>query len=315
MDVSEPENRREVDTRDDDTRVGSDARDSDRSAGEREISLLRVTELVVLSALREQDAALMADLARRRAEFLADASLRFGASLDEELTYVAIAGLELPGLDAWCIVDVVEGGGGLRRIAVLHPDEGKRVVAQALCERWPPATTDPIGVPVVAEGRAPLLLQDDPDTVLAAAARGADSLRVIRWLGIGPLLVVPIRAHDVVLGAITYVGVEDVPAFAPDDVAFAVALASRCALALEGARIYTAARAAWAEAAAALARAEAARVEAEAARAAAETARMAAEAANATKTLFLRTMSHELRTPLHAIGGYARCWRLASAAP
>ena len=96
------------------------------------VPLQLITERILLSALREQDAAAAAREAQQRAEFLADAGLRFGASLDQELTYAAIAGVALPGLDAWCIVDVIEVGGGLRRLAVLHPDEDKRELASSL---------------------------------------------------------------------------------------------------------------------------------------------------------------------------------------
>ncbi|MDB4882882.1 MAG: domain S-box, partial [Gemmatimonadetes bacterium] len=93
---------------------------------EREIPMRLVTERMLLSALREHDAAIAAEVARARAEFLATASLRFGASLDQEVTYAAIADLALPGLRGWCVVDVVEAGGALRRLAVMHPDEDKR---------------------------------------------------------------------------------------------------------------------------------------------------------------------------------------------
>jgi signal transduction histidine kinase len=280
---------------------------------DREISLELVTERMLLGALRERDAAVAAEAARERAEFLAEVGLRFGASLDQEVTYATIAGLALPGLHGWCVVDIVEADGGLRRLAVLHPDASKRIEAQELADRWIPASDERIGVPAILHERRPLIVTERADVVIAAAARKLDTLRVVRALGAGALLIVPIVAHNVVLGAITFVGDPGVNDYSADDVQLAEALASRCAQALEAARLHAAARLACTQADAALAIAEtaraeadAARLDAEAARADADIARHEADRANETKTLFLRTMSHELRTPLNAISGYAQ---------
>ena len=257
--------------------------------GDREIPMRMVTERVLLSALRELDAAALADAARKRAEFLADASLRLGSSLDEELTHAAIAALALPGRGTWCIVDLIEVGGGHRRLALVHPDEGMQAVARDAASPWTPAPGDPIGIPAVARDRRPVLVQDGADAVLAAAARDPDTLRVLRWLGAGSLIVVPIVAHDVMLGAITFVSRPGAVPFAREDVRLAEALAARCAQALEASRLYAAARAA---------------------RADADAARAEADLANASKARLLRTMSHELRTPLNAIAGYAQLMEL-----
>jgi signal transduction histidine kinase len=257
-----------------------------------------LTERILLSALHDQDAAAASSAARMRAEFLAEAGLRFGASLDQELTYEAIAGIALPGLDGWCIVDIVETGGSLRRLAVMHPDAEKRAAARALAARWSPDADAPIGVPAVRGASSAVLA--DASAVLAAAARHDPELaQLLEDSGAGPVLVVPIRLHDQLLGAITFVSRSGAGAFTPEDIALAEGLAARCAQALESARLYAAARTAWAEA-------EAAYAEADAARARADSARLEAERANASKALFLSKMSHELRTPLNAIVGYAQ---------
>ncbi|MEO7083492.1 MAG: GAF domain-containing sensor histidine kinase [Gemmatimonadaceae bacterium] len=247
-----------------------------------------------MSALREQDSASAAELARNRAQLLADAGLRFGASLDQELTYAAIATVALPGPGAWCIVDVIEPGGTLRRLDVVHPDDEKQSAARALIGRWTPAADDPIGVPAIARDRLPIVISERAETAVVAAARDPETLRVLRWLGSGALLVVPIIAHGSLLGAITFVGQPGARSYHPDEVAFAKALASRCAQALESARLYATARAALADA---------------------DAARAQAESANETKTKFLNTMSHELRTPLNAIAGYAQLMELGIHGP
>jgi signal transduction histidine kinase len=267
-----------------------------------------VNERLLLTALREHDEAIAAEVARVRAEFLASASLRFGASLDQEVTYAVIAGLALPGLRGWCVVDVVETGGGLRRLAVMHPDAEKQVAARALVERWIPSPDDRIGIPAVAATRRSVIVTAGADAALLSTARDADTLGVLPWLGTGSLLVVPIVAHDVLLGAITFVSDPDAPEYEPADVELGEALARRCAQALVSARLYAAARAAWGEA-------DAARADAERLRTVAESACAEAEAASAVKTTFLRTMSHELRTPLNAINGYAQIMEMGIHGP
>jgi signal transduction histidine kinase len=288
--------------------AGTNASTARAAAPDARVTLRLVTERILLSALRDSDAAAVAEVARRRAEFLSEASLRFGASLDQEITYAAIAGITRPGIEGWCIVDIVETGGGLRRLAVVDPESSRHAIASALAEQWRPAADDRLGVPLIERDRQPVLVIEGASEAVIGSARDPETMRVLRWLGVGSLLVVPIIAHDVLLGAITYVSRPGAPPYTPSDVEFGVAFAARCAHALDAARLYAAARASWKEAEAALTEANRSRTEA-------ESARRDAEEANATKGNFLRTMSHELRTPLNAINGYAQLMEMGIHGP
>jgi signal transduction histidine kinase len=249
-----------------------------------------ITERLLLTALREQELAERADVARGRAVWVADASRRLGTSLELETAYGAIATVALPDTGAWSIVDVDQPGGSWRRLAIVHPDPAKEALARALAGHWRPAAAEPIGAPLVAQSRASMIVDDDTESVLAAAAHDPDTLNILRALDLGPLLVVPLIARAQLRGAITFVGPAGASPYTAADVLLAEDLAIRCADLIDGARRYDDGRVA--------------QLDADTARHASESARVEAERAIQIKSSYLTSMSHELRTPLNAILGY-----------
>jgi signal transduction histidine kinase len=245
--------------------------------GELTLGLQReVAERLLLSALREQDAADVAEVARRGASFLAAESRRLGESLDETETLEAIAGMSLPTLGAWCIVDTLDDGDKMHRLAILHPDPAKQALLRELEGRWIPEPNEGFGLPAALRNSGPSVVATEFDAALGAAAHNPEISRVLQEVGIGPLLTVPLVIRTRLVGAVTFVGGRRGKPFTSEDVELAEDLAGRSAMALERARLYG-------EAIALKAR---------------------AEAASLARGAFLGMMSHELRTPLNAIGGY-----------
>ena len=235
-----------------------------------------VAEQMLLGALREQGLAEDAEAARRRAAFLAEAGRLLAQSVDQASTLLALTKLALPRLDAWCIVDVLEEGGGIHRLAIYHPDPEKQKLAQQLETSWLPEPDDAFGAPAMLRDARTIAITENIEATLAASAHSADNLHILRQLGIGSLLTVPLVARQRLLGAITFVSGQRASSYSPADVQLAEDLAARGALALDNAQVYDLAL----------------------------VLQRTAEAANRAKTTFLGAMSHELRTPLNAIGGY-----------
>ena len=263
-------------------------------------------------AERARDAA---EASRDRFAFLAEVSRCLADSLDYETTLATVAGMSLPYLGAWCIVDVLTEEGDIRRLAVLHPDPTKQALARVLHERYPPRPGDLIGVPRVIRSGRPELVFDVPDAALAAAAHDAAHLDLLRALGTRAYVIVPMVARGRTLGAITFVTADDTRRFGDLDVVIAEDLARRAAMAVDNARLHREAQAAREQAEVAAEEAEAASEEAELDSDEARRARDEAEAALATRSQFVSMMSHEFRTPVNAIIGYAQLLELGVAGP
>jgi signal transduction histidine kinase len=203
--------------------------------------------------------------------FLDEASVVLGSSLDYEATLTRVARCAVVVLADWCIVDIVQPDGVIRRVAGVHADPAKQPLVDALVRA---ARIDPearVGVSLaVRTGRTVFRndLRDSdllPESPAVAATRDAEHLRLLREIGMSAFVCVPLLARGKVLGAMCF-GSDDPRRFGQGDVARAEELAQRCALAIENARLY----------------------------------REACDAVIAREE-FLRVASHELRTPVQAL--------------
>lgn len=181
----------------------------------------------------------IAELARSEAaqRFLSDAGHEFSKSLDFEATLIKIAHLAVPAIADWCVVDRREGE-RIRRVAAAHADPAKVWIAKAIGERYAPDPKDERGVPQVfrtgkIEWRAEII-----DREIAAAARDAEHLDMLRAIGLKSFIIVPVAVQGEVNCTITLVTAESERRYSDSDVRIAEQLADRATAALENARLY-----------------------------------------------------------------------------
>src|SRR5690606_6729383 len=85
----------------------------------------RLKESVVRLVAREREARAEVEAAAAHSAFLSEASRVLSSSLDYETTLRRLAHLAVPTLADWCIVDVLEESGEIRRLEVAHVDPAR----------------------------------------------------------------------------------------------------------------------------------------------------------------------------------------------
>ena len=244
----------------------------------------RFDALVLISRMHSEDRpdsfiASVYDVTDRKASerasaFMAEASGVLNRSLDYEATLDAIGALVVPRLADWCFVDLVEADGGFQRVIAAHADPAAEPVAQRLRRSYAPSRV-PYGVSHTLALGKPSLLNDVTPELIVPMARDEDHRDAILSLGIRGFLCAPMTSGGRTIGVLSLVRTGDGTPFGERDVALAVELAHRAALAVDNARLYR-----------------------------------EAQEANRVKDEFLANLSHELRTPMTAILGWAHLLQL-----
>jgi PAS domain S-box-containing protein len=160
-----------------------------------------------------------------RLDLLRRAGNDLAANVELDATLKRLAELAVADVADWCVIDVVDDGNTLKRLAVAR-------AATA-------ATNGARGPGDEPEDEVHRVFESGRTSVLPPLGETATGERIeFGGLDARSLLCVPVWARKQPLGALTLVRTDRGPTFTADDVALAEDLAGRIALALDRARLY-----------------------------------------------------------------------------
>jgi PAS domain S-box-containing protein len=168
---------------------------------------------------------------------MAEVTTALTATLDYDEIVTKIAQLSVPDFADWCVVDLVEHEGRLRRVAIAHADPAMAEPARRLKDEYPPRRDSTAGIAqAIRSGH--IAFEPDLERVIDQLAYDADHARLLRALGCTSYISAPLLVRGRTLGAITFVTASAARRFSEADLDVARELARRIATGLDNARLY-----------------------------------------------------------------------------
>ncbi len=188
--------------------------------------------------------------ARRHATQRQDLLVRAGEVLDSALgvdeRLDRFARLLVPELADYVKIELLEGKGGRRPVAIAHQDPEREAIMRAWRERGTLAASERVGMgTTIATGEAKLTPDIVPEAVVRSAREttGEEGAELMRAIGPRSQIVVPLRARGRVLGALSLTMAESARHYDEADLDLARDLGLRAGLAVDNARLYEEAQA------------------------------------------------------------------------
>jgi serine phosphatase RsbU (regulator of sigma subunit) len=199
-----------------------------------------VAAVVVVEDVTERRlAAQRQDLLVRAGEVL-DSALGVDERLDR------FARLLVPELADYVKIELLEGKGGRRPVAIAHQDPEREALMRAWRARGTLAESERVGMgTTLAQGEAKLTPEIVPEAVVRSAREttGEEGAELMREIGPRSQIVVPLRARGRVLGALSLTMAESGRRYDEKDLDLVRDLGLRAGLAVDNARLYEEAQA------------------------------------------------------------------------
>ncbi|MDB1089364.1 SpoIIE family protein phosphatase [Streptomyces sp. ACA25] len=189
--------------------------------------------------------------ARERLAVIADAGARIGTTLDLQQTAQELAEVVMPRLADFVAVDVLDsvltgtaapvrsdGSARFRALAVITGDNREAAAAADRVGELASYGPARLITQCVREAR-PILLPRIDDAMMRRIARNEEAAALLRRAGAHSYIAVPLVARGDVLGTLSLLRAHPSRPFEEEDLTLAVELASRAAISVDNARLYS----------------------------------------------------------------------------
>ncbi len=157
----------------------------------------------------------------------------------------AIAWLAVPTLGDWCLIDVLQPEGGLRRVAVAHAAPAEASVARQVGQY---AMALKAASPAHQALQGQSLRMEAAEASFWSVASNEEHLQTLRSLGPRAFMLVPLEVRGRPIGLIAFVSTRSRPRYSEEDLQCGQEFAARVSVALENARLHEEVRSAQAQA-------------------------------------------------------------------